>query len=43
MYNLDEILQASVKANASDIHFTVGCPPFFRVDGMLTPPRKVRS
>ena len=37
MYNLDEILEASVNAHASDIHFTVGCPPFFRVDGMLQP------
>ena len=37
MYNLDEILRMSVEEKASDIHFTAGCPPYYRIDGVLTP------
>lgn len=37
MYTLDKVLKDSVAAHASDIHFTVGCSPFFRIDGMLIP------
>ena len=36
MYDLNEILVFSVKEKASDIHFTVGKPPCFRKDGVLT-------
>ena len=35
MYNLDEVLAESVRSKASDIHFTVGRPPVYRVDGIL--------
>ena len=35
MYSLDEILAESVHAKASDVHFTVGRPPVYRVDGIL--------
>lgn len=37
MYSLDEILRMSVEEKASDIHFTTGCPPYYRIDGVLTP------
>lgn len=37
MYSLDEILRISVEEKASDIHFTAGCPPYYRIDGVLTP------
>lgn len=37
MYGLDEILRMSVEEKASDIHFTAGCPPYYRIDGVLTP------
>lgn len=37
MYSLDEILRMSVEEKASDIHFTAGCPPYYRIDGVLTP------
>ena len=37
MYSLDEILRLSVEEKASDIHFTAGCPPYYRIDGVLTP------
>lgn len=37
MYSLDEILRMSVERKASDIHFTAGCPPYYRIDGVLTP------
>ena len=37
MYSLDEILRMSVEEQASDIHFTAGCPPYYRIDGVLTP------
>jgi len=33
--NMDRLLQACVKQDASDIHLTVGRPPVFRVDGGL--------
>ena len=36
MYSLDEILRMSVEEKASDIHFTAGCPPYYRIDGVLT-------
>ncbi|RME51460.1 MAG: type IV pilus twitching motility protein PilT [Deltaproteobacteria bacterium] len=35
--NLKEILQLAVQFGASDIHFKVGVPPTFRVDGQLKP------
>ena len=35
MYSLDEILAESIHAKASDVHFTVGRPPVYRVDGIL--------
>ena len=35
-YDLNEILIQSVKAKASDIHLTVGRPPCYRIDGVLT-------
>lgn len=37
MYNLNDILIQSVEAGASDIHFTVGRTPSYRIDGVLTP------
>ena len=37
MYDLKQILKTSLEENASDIHFTVGRPPCYRVDGVLTP------
>ena len=37
MYILDEILKQSVSAGASDIHFSVGRPPYYRIDGVLSP------
>jgi len=33
--NINEILQLSIKHNASDIHFTVGLPPIFRINKEL--------
>ena len=35
MYSLDEILAESIHAKASDVHFTLGRPPVYRVDGIL--------
>lgn len=35
--NMDRLLYACVKQDASDIHLTVGRPPVFRVDGGLRP------
>ena len=35
MNNINEILQLSIKHNASDIHFTVGLPPIFRINKEL--------
>lgn len=32
---LEKILEEAVRQNASDVHLTVGQPPFFRVDGKL--------
>ena len=37
MYILDEVLSGSVRVKASDVHFTVGRPPVYRVDGQLDP------
>ena len=37
MYDLKQILMRSIDAGASDIHFTVGRPPCYRVDGVLSP------
>ena len=37
MYILDDILKQSVSAGASDIHFSVGRPPYYRIDGVLSP------
>lgn len=37
MYDLNQILIRSGEAGASDIHFTVGKPPSFRINGILTP------
>ena len=37
MYDLNEILIQSVKERASDIHFTSGRAPSYRVDGVLAP------
>ena len=36
MIDLEALIQRAVAANASDIHFTVGLPPVFRIDGALT-------
>lgn len=35
MANLHELLQETVKRNASDLHLTVGTPPQIRIDGKL--------
>lgn len=35
MNNINEILQLSIKHSASDIHFTVGLPPIFRINKEL--------
>src|SRR3972149_11343292 len=32
---IDDMLRASVKADATDIHLKVGSPPVFRIDGSL--------
>lgn len=37
MYDLEEVLKNSIAEHASDIHFTVGRPPCYRVDGVLSP------
>ena len=37
MYDLKQILMRSIDEHASDIHFTVGRPPCYRVDGVLAP------
>ena len=37
MARIDEILEAGRKGGASDIHFTPGQPPLFRIDGDLKP------
>ncbi len=34
---INEILSAAIKANASDIHFARGMPPVFRIGGQLVP------
>ena len=36
MYDLKDLLQRSIEENASDVHFTVGKPPCYRIDGVLT-------
>lgn len=35
MYDLKDVLIKSIKEQASDVHFTVGRPPCYRVDGVL--------
>jgi len=35
MYSLQELLEKMVKAKASDLHLSVGCPPLLRLDGEL--------
>lgn len=35
MFTLRELLEEMVKANASDLHLTVGSPPVVRIDGRL--------
>jgi twitching motility protein PilT len=37
MQHVDEILKVMVKKGASDVHFGVDRPPFFRIDGDLMP------
>ena len=37
MYDLKQLLMRSIKEQASDVHFTVGRPPCYRVDGVLSP------
>lgn len=37
MYILEDILRQSVESGASDVHFSVGRPPYFRIDGVMTP------
>ena len=37
MYDLKEVLVSSIKEQASDVHFTVGRPPCYRIDGVLSP------
>lgn len=34
---LDDLLKEAQKANASDVHLSIGRTPFFRVDGVLNP------
>ena len=36
MYDLKDLLQRSIEENASDVHFTVGRPPCYRIDGVLS-------
>ena len=36
MKSLKEILYEALEKNASDIHLTVGMPPVYRIDGVLT-------
>lgn len=36
MIDLEELIRDALERNASDIHLTVGEPPVFRLDGMLT-------
>ena len=36
MYDLKDLLQRSIEENASDVHFTVGKPPCYRIDGVLS-------
>ncbi|OPJ55215.1 type IV pilus twitching motility protein PilT [Clostridium oryzae] len=36
MVNLNELLETTVKAGASDLHLTVGVPPAIRINGKLT-------
>ena len=36
MYDLKEVLIKSIEAQASDVHFTVGRPPCYRIDGVLS-------
>ena len=37
--HIDDILRASLRMKASDIHLSVGLPPMVRVDGKLVPTR----
>ena len=37
MYDLNEVLTESVRQRASDIHFTSGRAPAYRIDGVLSP------
>ena len=37
MYSLDVNFADVCGRKASDIHFTAGCPPYYRIDGVLTP------
>ena len=37
MYDLKQLLMRSIEEQASDVHFTVGRPPCYRVDGVLSP------
>jgi twitching motility protein PilT len=37
MIHIDEILKASINANASDVHIIVGMPPLFRIHTVMTP------
>ena len=36
MIDLEELIRDALERNASDIHLTVGEPPIFRLDGVLT-------
>lgn len=35
--NLNELLKETVEKKASDLHISVGIPPYFRIDGKLVP------
>ncbi len=37
MVELNDVLKIAVQTGASDVHFKVGLPPMFRVDGDLLP------
>jgi twitching motility protein PilT len=34
---IEDILRSSKERGASDVHFTAGSPPVFRINGTLTP------
>jgi twitching motility protein PilT len=36
-FDLHNVLNVAVKSGASDVHFKVGLPPMFRVNGALRP------